>query len=212
MNFRGALFDMDGTIFDTYEKSKKQLNTLAQKLWGRNLTPEELTKAFRSTADENLAFFNLLNDSAENVHIRESLLEKWDNSGILFDQIEEVLFTLHKKGVLLAIVTSRNTAEAMEGLKEHEQLLPLFKSIVCCDRVKNAKPHKEPALLAAKELGLSPTECLLIGDSLNDLGSAKHAKISFALAEWGAEKSSGLESSDYFVKTPLDLLPIFFDV
>jgi beta-phosphoglucomutase-like phosphatase (HAD superfamily) len=47
-----------------------------------------------------------------------------------------------------------------------EQLPPdSFSAIVTGDRVEFGKPHPEPYLTAAKELGVAPEDCLAIEDS-----------------------------------------------
>lgn len=209
MAFKGALFDMDGTILDTYELNKQFYNAASQKALGRDLTPEELSVAFRSTGKETLMALGFSEEEIDRPGFYADFFGEANRNAEFFDGIPEVLEALHTKGILLGVVTSRTTEEAKRGMEEKPHLKAMFKTFVGCDRVENVKPHKEPALLAVEELGLEPGDCLFIGDSINDLGSAHHAEIPFALAEWGAEMGPEFDDSDYFVKTPMDLLPLF---
>lgn len=80
-------------------------------------------------------------------------------------------------GILLGVVTSDTTSEALKhlewlGIGEH------FKSVVGRDRVLKGKPDPEMAVLAMKEAGLAPHECIVIGDSNADMVMGKHAGVS----------------------------------
>lgn len=75
----------------------------------------------------------------------------------------ELLTELRELGVPQALVTMsyRGLAEAIVGQ------LPggLFCAVVTGDEVTNGKPHPEPYLTAARELGVDPAECVVIEDS-----------------------------------------------
>lgn len=50
-----------------------------------------------------------------------------------------------------------------------------FQAVITGDMVTHGKPHPEPYLLAAAELGVDPTRCLAIEDSRTGLASAEAA-------------------------------------
>lgn len=80
----------------------------------------------------------------------------------------------HKSGMKLAVVTS----DTMKETKKHLDWMDLshyFPVIVGRDRVSKGKPDPEMALLAMQELGLTPQQCIVIGDSNGDMVMGKQA-------------------------------------
>ncbi|MEK3946783.1 MULTISPECIES: HAD family hydrolase [Paenibacillus] len=80
----------------------------------------------------------------------------------------------------LGVVTSdgaKTTGEHLEWLN----VAGYFDSVVTRDRVKNGKPAPEMAELACRELGLSPEETIIIGDSNADMQLGKGAGLRLAI-------------------------------
>ena len=162
-----VLWDMDGTLVDTepywiateYAMAEKYggtwseehaLNLVGNALlesgvyirvhMGIDLTPQEIV-------DE------LLDGVVERV--RESV--PWRPGA------RELLADLRANGVPCALVTmswQRFVAPILEQLPPDS-----FTAIVTGDRVEFGKPHPEPYLTAAKELGVASEDCLAIEDS-----------------------------------------------
>lgn len=80
----------------------------------------------------------------------------------------------------LGVVTSdgaKTTGEHLEWLN----VAGYFDSVVTRDRVKNGKPAPEMAELVCRELGLSPEETIIIGDSNADMQLGKGAGLRLAI-------------------------------
>jgi HAD superfamily hydrolase (TIGR01509 family) len=85
----------------------------------------------------------------------------------------ELLTALNQAGVPCALVTmswQRFVAPILEVLPPQS-----FAAVVTGDRVELGKPHPEPYLLAAAELGVDPARCLAIEDSNTGAKSAEAA-------------------------------------
>jgi len=85
----------------------------------------------------------------------------------------ELLAALNQAGVPCGLVTmswQRFVAPILEVLPPKS-----FATVVTGDRVELGKPHPEPYLLAAAELGVDPTDCLAIEDSNTGAKSAEAA-------------------------------------
>ena len=85
----------------------------------------------------------------------------------------ELLTELNLAGVPCALVTmswQRFVAPILEALPPGT-----FATVVTGDRVELGKPHPEPYLLAAAELGVDPSDCLAIEDSNTGAKSAQAA-------------------------------------
>jgi HAD superfamily hydrolase (TIGR01509 family) len=74
----------------------------------------------------------------------------------------------------LAIVTTRNRKDTVAFIQQFG-LKDYFKSVVTHEDVKRLKPHSEPIIRAAKELGYSPRQCILVGDTTVDIRAGKKA-------------------------------------
>ena len=82
----------------------------------------------------------------------------------------ELLSDLNRLGVPCALVTmsyKRFVAPILSALPEGA-----FRSVVTGDAVSQGKPHPEPYLKAARNLGVDPGECLAIEDSNTGARSA----------------------------------------
>lgn len=88
--------------------------------------------------------------------------------------LTDFIASCRSAGMILGVVTSDTTSEARKhlewlGIGEH------FRSVVGRDRVLKGKPDPEMAALAMEEAGLSPHECIVIGDSNADMVMGKQA-------------------------------------
>lgn len=85
----------------------------------------------------------------------------------------ELLFALREEQVPCALVTMSYQSLADAVLAQ----LPAgtFHVVVTGDMVAQGKPHPEPYLRAAAELGVDPTRCIAIEDSRTGLASAEAA-------------------------------------
>ena len=89
----------------------------------------------------------------------------------------ELVSQLHKAGVRQAMVTMsiRRMALAVVAGMNESLGFEAFELVVAGDDVSNGKPHPEAYLTAAKQLGLEPSQCVAIEDSINGLHAAEAA-------------------------------------
>ena len=97
----------------------------------------------------------------------------------IFQGTEEFLHCLKKQGYLLGLVTGTTTVEIKRILPK--KMKDLFDCVVAGDMVKNGKPYPEPYLKAAKDLSLTPSECVVVENAPLGIKSAKRAGM-FCLA------------------------------
>jgi phosphoglycolate phosphatase len=57
--------------------------------------------------------------------------------------------------------------------------------IVSGDSLPRRKPHPDPLLLGARELGLDPDRCVYVGDALRDIEAGRAAGMRTVTALWG---------------------------
>jgi phosphoglycolate phosphatase-like HAD superfamily hydrolase len=75
---------------------------------------------------------------------------------------------------LLGVVTSRSRAESTVFLAQYE-LTGMVSALISRDDSPRLKPHPMPIRLAAAALGVSPEQCVMVGDTGVDTRAAKAA-------------------------------------
>jgi len=82
----------------------------------------------------------------------------------------------YEQGFTIAIVTGAGR-EGVDATLENHGLREYVSSVVSGDDVINSKPAPDCYLLAAKKLGLHPSECLAVEDTYNGSVAAISAEI-----------------------------------
>lgn len=92
----------------------------------------------------------------------------------LYDSIPEVFKYYYEKGYKLALATSDNYDSCLYCCKELG--IDSYISVIASkDRVERPKPHPDSMEYICKELGVEPYECIMIGDSANDMIFASYS-------------------------------------
>lgn len=177
---QSAIFDMDGTMFDTERLRFHTLKQASQEIFGKPLTEETLIGSLGLSAKKAEELAKLHNgedfpyaqirqraDELELEHVRANGVPV--KSGLL-----ETLERLKKNGLSLAVATSSRRAIAEEYLI-NANVMKYFDIVVCGDEVTQGKPHPEIFLKAARALNSPPLRCLMVEDSENGLTSAADA-------------------------------------
>lgn len=185
---RAVLFDLDGTILDTAPDMAGSLNQLLQEE-GREPIPFESIRRLVShgaTALVNLGFAGV----AESVFaaLRARFLEIYRGrlsvETRLYEGIAEALDRLDSRGINWGIVTNK-PGWLTEPLLEHFALRRRARVIVSGDTLTQRKPHPAPLLHAAEKLGVTPAECIYIGDAERDVLAAQAAGMQAFVALFG---------------------------
>lgn len=166
-NIKGAVFDLDGTLFDsmwvwTYVDCEflKRRNLPAVPDYIKTLGP----MGFHRAAEYTIDYFNL----TESV---DSVLEEWfflareayDNKIQLKDGAYEFLHYLHGKGVKLGVATSNHTTLFTGALKRFG-IFDLFTAFTTTSEAKRGKDFPDVYLLAAERIGTAPSETAVFED------------------------------------------------
>ena len=175
----GAIFDMDGLMFDTerlvFENWLQMMTELGyaydldffKQTIGKRKKEVELI--YRNTYGEAFPYWELA-DRGKARYVRRVKAEGIPVKKGLFDILNR-LKDRHIK-IALATSTSRQTAAmnlTLAGVSDY------FDALVCGEDVTNGKPHPEVFLTASERLGLAPCECLAFEDSINGIKSAHAA-------------------------------------
>jgi len=92
---------------------------------------------------------------------------------LLIQGVAEMLAAL-KGRYPMAVVSARDEEGTLDFLEQFD-LVQYFDVIVTGLSAEHTKPHPDPILLAAREMGVSPEACLMIGDTTVDIRAGKSA-------------------------------------
>jgi len=180
---KALFFDLDGTLIDTDDAF---VETWAGRLggWSRGLVGDDprplLRRALVAAEGPINAVVSLLDavgldDNVFSIGDRLRRVRGLGTQGrfVVVDGVLETIRSLHRS-YHLGVVTSRSRVDALAFLGQFE-LQRLVEVVTTREDTWRLKPHPEPIRRTVTSLGLSPSECVMVGDTAVDMVSAKEA-------------------------------------
>ena len=210
---KAVLFDLDGTFADTAPDLAAALNHTRAT---RNLPPlsPDIVRPQASHGSPGLLKlgFGIEPDTPEYDPLRAIFLDYYGRNICvhtrLFGGMAKLVDALEQRGIKWGIVTN----------KPHRFTLPLMQALgmasraaclISGDTCAHAKPHPEPMLKACEIIGVTPEQCLYLGDDLRDMQAANAAAMRGIIARYGYVGSDAqLDSwgAHGIIDTPVELL------
>ena len=163
------LFDLDGVLVDS--------SVVVERIWRRwaerhHLDPEAVLRIHhgRQVRDSLRAVFPSLAVDAEVDWLDAAELEDVDGLTVV-PGVKELLASVPRDR--WAIVTS--CSQALATLRLGAVGLPIPKTLVVAEDVKNGKPAPDAYLLGARRLGRDPRECVVFEDAPAGLAAGRGA-------------------------------------
>jgi phosphoglycolate phosphatase len=185
---RGVLFDLDGTLIDTAPDMIDSLNQLRAE---ESLAPLPYALARTQVSHGSTGLVRLAFPGTEPVpfeRLRERFLALYNDRVArdtrLFDGAVEVLEAIEATGRSWGIVTNKPTFLTTPLLQAIGIGLRAG-CVVAGDTLPERKPHPAPLLHAMGLLGLTPQQCIYIGDAERDIQAARAARMPVLLASYG---------------------------
>ncbi|MGI6097372.1 MAG: pyrophosphatase PpaX [Dethiobacteria bacterium] len=207
---KAVLFDLDGTLIDTYELIIESYNNTFKKYLGFEVPREELIGFIGEPLMKTMARY------AEGEQLktlvkayRDFNIKNHDRLAKPFPGVDKGLAELKKAGYKLIVVTSKMRDTAYQGL-ELFKLTSFFEDLVGFEDTKEHKPGPAPVLKALDILGVSPEEALMIGDSTYDLYAAHGAGVVCGIVSYSIYPPQVWEakSPDFWLESIDKLLPL----
>ena len=166
---KGAIFDMDGLLFDT-ERIYQENWAKVIEIRGLTLDPafpqalcgtsgdlmRQIIRRFYPSIDAD----DLIRDcfGRVNRHLETDVPEK--------PGVHEILDMLHRAGVRIAVASSSDLPMIEHNL-EMTGIRSYFDAVVSGQQVEHGKPAPDIFLLAAERIGLPPQDCYVFEDGIN---------------------------------------------
>jgi phosphoglycolate phosphatase len=191
-NIRLLALDLDGTLVDSAPDLAhcvgSALGSLGFVAPGMSLTRAWIGDGIETLLKRALAHSGAGTDSAAlrvalerfSACYRENLFVR----SRLYPEVRETLAALGARGLKLACVTNKRI-EFADALLVAARIRAHFGLVLGGDSLPEKKPSPAPLLAAARELGIAPENCLLVGDSHHDYESAASAGFAFIWARYG---------------------------
>ena len=176
LDMQGAIFDLDGTLFDSmWVWNQVDLDFLGKRGFE---VPDDYTKAIahmdaHRTARYTIDRFGLSEDIDDIVNEWfEMAKDKYAYDVICKQGAYEYVEKLHNQGVKIAIATSSDKV-LFEKTLERTGLNKFIDAVVMVKEVNKGKSHPDVYLEAARRLGTNPCDTVVYEDILVGILGAK---------------------------------------
>lgn len=189
---RAIVFDLDGTLVDTAPDLHAALNHVLTAHGRRAVALEEaapmigggavmmITRGYEVTGDP-------VNDD-DVPALFEMFLEYYEGTctahSVPYPGVFDALDQFRSEGIKLGVCTNkpgRMTDMVLEGLG----FTGYFTSVAGADRYPVRKPHPDHLLGVLAELGVTPEESVMVGDSMTDVNTARAAGTPIVAVTFG---------------------------
>lgn len=195
LNKNTLLFDLDGTLADSAPDLAFAVNQTLVELgltpfsqdvirgWVGNGANILIQRALSGNSEISTSLDNRLTRRALEIFYQAYQSHNCIETR-LYNDVLETLTELKNRGYLLAIITNkpeRFITPIINGLG----LNGLFELTIGGDTLKKRKPDPLPLHYACQQLSVNVDQCVMIGDSKNDILAAKAAKMQSIALTYG---------------------------
>lgn len=217
---RAILFDFDGTLADTIPAICEGIN-LTMRLYGYPEHTEDEVRTFINHGARELVRRAMPRELQNDEKSVDRVLADYDrlyggvclHTNRCYDGMRELAARLHGMGLKIGVLSN----------KQDHYVKALCKNLLSddvCDAAqgmilgKPAKPNPYLSHRLADALGVSPTDCILVGDSDVDVKTAHNAGMLHVGVAWGYRDEAFLREAgaDRIAHTPEELENMIMDI
>ncbi|TEW51753.1 phosphoglycolate phosphatase [Psychromonas algicola] len=184
---KAILFDLDGTLIDSGPDLALAINHMLTSI-GRDEVSSEIIHSWVGNGASILVQRGLSGQTEIDPNLDPELLEKAlaiflefyaENlcvGTVTYPNVRSTLKILKAKGYRLAIITNK-PFDFVQPILDGLDLNGLFESILGGDSLDKRKPDPLPLHYTCEKLGVTVDECVMVGDSKNDILAAHAANM-----------------------------------
>lgn len=208
LRYRAVLFDLDGTLVDSYAALTEAVNHARRGEGLRELSAARIRTLVGDGVEKLLQrAFERAEIPRRTVNAFESRYDEvcCQESKVLAD-VEVTLERLASLGVEMAVCTNKPTVFSKKIL-DFLELSRYFRAIVGPDAAGARKPEARHLLVTLESVRCTPKEALFVGDMPIDVRAARNSGIDIAVVATGSSTREQLAAAD-----PDHLLERFSDL
>ena len=188
MTYRLAIFDLDGTLCDSFPWFLTVVNSFADRHGFRRVEQQDIEMLRGQPTRAIIKFLEIPYWKLPAIgRDMRRLKARHMHEMPLFPGVPAMLRDLAAKGVRLAVVSSDDEANARAALGGHASLIHHY----ACGASLFGKAAKFKRVL--QKSGVSPSDAISIGDEVRDGEAARKAGIAFGAVSWGYARVEALE-------------------
>jgi phosphoglycolate phosphatase len=211
LHYRAVLFDLDGTLVDSYAALAEAVNH-ARRAHGlqelsaariRDFVGDGLEKMLQRAFDRDDV------PQSARVAFEEHYDEICCAKSKVLDDVAETLRELHSRGVAMAVCTNKPTSFSRKIL-DFLGLAPFFRAIVGPDLAGARKPDAQHVLHTLQATDCVVSEALFVGDMPIDVHAARNSGMDVAVVPTGSSSPEALRAAapDHYLQRFSDLLAV----
>lgn len=202
---KNILFDLDGTITDSYEGIVNAVKFSLDKINFKYDETKLISFIGPPLKDSYMELgFSETESKARIEDFRDYYFKKGMKEMHLYDGIEDTIKNLHDKGYKIYLATSKVESSAKKILSDNH-LLKYF-SYVAGATMDQSRVEKEDVIAyLLDKTGIKPEESIMVGDRHHDIEGAKMNNIRAIAAEYGFGNKEEYENSVFVAQKPTDI-------
>lgn len=207
MAYKCVVFDFDGTLADTEEKTFNIYNDMAEKYKYRKITKEDLQHIKNLHIKEileivDIPFYRFPRVLSEG---QKRMREEMNDIRAFYPEIKSFMDDLSLITDYCGILTS-NIEKTVQAFLEHYNIEKDIDFIMCSALLSKEKKIKK----VLKKYKLKKEELLYVGDETRDIESCHKAGVDVVAVRWGYNTPNALERCNptYMVDHITDILTV----
>lgn len=192
MRYKGIIFDFNGTLYWDSAKHKETWRQYSKKLRGTPFSDDEMLKYMFGRTNEQIIKYAIGKQPTPEMvekygQEKEALYRKMaleDKETFHLAKGAESFLDFLKENNIPRTIATMSDKTNVDFYIEHFHLNKWFDidRIVYSDGIIPGKPAPDIYEIAAKKLGLLPSECIVVEDAISGIDSAKDAGIGKIIA------------------------------
>ena len=179
-NFKGAIFDLDGTIIDSMGIWEKIDIKFLEEI---NIPmPSDYIKIINNMSFEEAAIYTIKRFNLK--ESKENLIERWNQMAMfeyahnikLKPNVRTYLEKLKENNIKIGLATA-SPQELYESVLKNNKIYDYFDAFTTLQEVKKDKNYPDIYLLTSEKLGICPEECAVFEDILIGINTCKKANF-----------------------------------
>lgn len=196
MTLKAVLFDLDGTLVDSAPGLAEAVNGVLAE-FGGELCSEDQVRVWvgngpQKLIERALEFRQIALPPDQAIerfkhHYRQTL-----SKAVCYPGVRAGLTELKEAGLKLGCVTNKSSHFTEPFLRQLE-LRDYFDAVLCGDEVDHPKPDPQSLHILCDQFGISSSEAMMVGDSVNDLIPAEMIGMPRIAVSYGYHQNKPLD-------------------